>query len=432
MTAPDRYVPHRGDTRYRVTRYELDLDYRPSTNALVGRALLTVEPRVLLDTLDLDLVGLGVDDVRVAGRRPARYRHRGSRLTVTLGSPAPAGAPLLVQVRYSGSPAPQRGPWGEVGWEELTDGVLVAGQPDGAPTWFPCNDHPADKATYRTTVRTESGYSVVANGVLVSQQQGSSRTTWVYEQAEPMATYLATVQIGRYDEHVLARVPVPQLLLAPTRLRERALADTARSPEMLALFTRLFGPYPFAGYTVVVTDDDLEIPLEAQGVSVFGANHVDGAGGSERLVAHELAHQWFGNSLTAAAWQDVWLHEGFACYAEWLWSEASGGPVSDVLAATTWQRLKGMPQDLLLSDPGPQDMFDDRLYKRGALALHALRRDCGDAAFFALLRTWVQEHRHGAVSTPGFLAHVAAHAGTPAAARLRAWLAQRPLPALSG
>jgi aminopeptidase len=268
--------------------------------------------------------------------------------------------------------------------------------------------------------------------VLVSRAPGGSRTTWVFEQAEPMATYLATVQIGRYDEHVLSQGTVPQRLLAPPRLRERALADTARSPEMLALFARLFGPYPFAGYTVVVTDDDLEIPLEAQGVSVFGANHVDGAGGSERLVAHELAHQWFGNSLTAAAWQDVWLHEGFACYAEWLWSEASGGPVSDVLAATTWQLLKGMPQDLLLSDPGPHDMFDDRLYKRGALALHALRRDCGDVAFFALLRTWVQEHRHGAVSTPGFLAHVAAHAGDPAAGRLRAWLAQRPLPALSG
>ena len=102
---------------------------------------------------------------------------------------------------------------------------------------------------------------------------------------------------------------------------------------MMALFEELFGPYPFAAeYTVVVTDDDLEIPLEAQGLSVFGANHMDGRRGSERLVAHELAHQWFGNSLTVGRWRDIWLHEGFACYAEWLWSERSGGWTADRLA----------------------------------------------------------------------------------------------------
>lgn len=223
---------------------------------------------------------------------------------------------------------------------------------------------------------------------------------------------------------------MPQRLFAPAGLRARALTDTARSPEMLALFSELFGPYPFAGYTIVVTDDELEIPLEAQGISVLGANHVDGAGGSERLVAHELAHQWFGNSLTAARWQDLWLHEGFACYAEWLWSEGSGGPVSDVLAATAWKRLSELPQDLLLADPGPDLMFDDRLYKRGALALHALRRQVGDDAFFGLLRSWVAEHRHGSVTTDDLLDHVTAQAGAPAAELLRQWVHERALPRL--
>ena len=430
MTAPDPYVPHRGDDGLHVTHYDLDLDYRPATNALTGRAVLTIEPTRPLTSFALDLVGMTVDGVRVDGRRPAHYRHRGGRLAVMLPAAAEPGRALTVEVRYSGRPRPQRGPWGEVGWEELADGVLVAGQPDGAPTWFPCVDLPAEKATFRITVRTDSAYTVLANGSLVDRTRGGSTTTWEYDCPEPMAPYLATLQIGRYEEHVLAAAPVPQRLLAPVRLRERALADTACSPAMLELFTRLFGPYPFAGYTVVVTDDDLEIPLEAQGISVFGDNHVDGEGGSERLVAHELAHQWFGNSLTVGQWRDVWLHEGFACYAEWLWSEASGGPVSDVLAATHWQRLADQPQDLVLVDPGPERMFDDRVYKRGALALHALRREVGDDAFFDLVRSWVERHRHGTVTSDDLLELVATRVGAPAEAVLRNWIEREPLPTL--
>jgi aminopeptidase N len=172
---------------------------------------------------------------------------------------------------------------------------------------------------------------------------------------------------------------------------------------MAELFIELFGPYPLAnGYTVVVADDPLEIPLEAQGISIFGANHCDGTGDSERLIAHELAHQWFGNSVTARRWRDIWLHEGFACYAEWLWSENSGGPSADVLARRYHAQLAKEPQDLLLTDPGPRRMFDDRVYKRGALTLHALRRRLGDEKFFALLKDWTTRYRHATVVTDDF------------------------------
>jgi aminopeptidase len=335
----------------------------------------------------------------------------------------------VLDIAYGGSPTPVDGLCGDVGWEELSDGVIVAGQPDGAPSWFPCNDLPSEKATYRIAVTTESPYTVVANGRLVERRIGASRTCWVYDQPEPMATYLATVQIGRYDRLTYeAAVPVHTVL--PPRLRRAVAHDLERQPQMLAAFHDMFGPYPFSDYTVVVTDDDLEIPLEAQGLSVFGANHMDGRRGSERLVAHELAHQWFGNSLTVAHWRDIWLHEGFACYAEWLWSERADGRPAEAFAREAWEKLAALPQDLLLGDPGPGLMFDDRLYKRGALTLHALRRLTGDERFFGMLTSWATTHRHGSVSTDAFLAHAEQRTGLPVAHQLTAWLEARPLPAL--
>lgn len=185
-------------------------------------------------------------------------------------------------------------------------------------------------------------------------------------------------------------------------------------------------PRRLTGFTALVTADPLEIPLEAQGMSIFGANHVDGRGTHERLVADELAHQWFGNSLTVASWSDIWLHEGFACYAEWLWSECSGGPLAAAHAVRHWKRLRDLPQDLLLADPGALRMFDDRLYKRGALALHALRSVLGDKPFFRLLQSWVAANRHSSVSTGAFVAH----AGKDAADVLRDWLFETSLPEL--
>jgi aminopeptidase N len=359
----------------------------------------------------------------------ARFRQRGGKLHVSFDGSVPGGSVVVLDIVYVGSPLPLDGPWGEVGWEELSDGVIVAGQPDGAPSWFPCNDLLSQKASFRIAVTAESPYTVVANGLLVDRRVRASRTTWVYEQSEPMATYLATVQIGRYDRQTYEAV-VPLHTVVPQRLRRSVAHDFERQPQMLAAFQDMFGPYPFAAYTVVVTDDDLEIPVEAQGLSVFGANHVDGRRGSERLVAHELAHQWFGNSLTVARWSDIWLHEGFACYAEWLWSERADGRPAETFARDAWDRLAALPQDLLLAGPGPDLMFDDRLYKRGALTLHALRRSVGDETFFGLLKSWATSRRHGSVSTEAFLAHAQQATDALVVEMLRLWLTTLPLPSL--
>ena len=428
----DPYLPANGNFGYRVSRYELDLDYKVAINRLSGSATITAVTLAALRTFTLDLSdALTVTKVSVNGRRPAHFGHSGGKLHITLSSPLPAGAALSVVVRYGGSPQPIRSYWGDVGFEELTNGVLVAGQPNGAASWFPCDDHPSAKASYRIQISTDSTYRAIANGELVTRRVRAGQTTWTYEQSEPTSTYLVTLQIGMYDTHRLPKAPVPMQAALPERLRRNFEHDFGRQPQMMKLFVKLFGPYPLStGYTVVVTDDDLEIPLEAQGISIFGANHCDGQRSAERLIAHELAHQWFGNSVTARRWRDIWLHEGFACYAEWLWSEHSGGPSADELSRHYYQRLLDSPQDLLLADPGPRDMFDDRVYKRGALTLHVLRGKIGDDNFFALLRDWTTRHRHGTAVTDDFTGLATNYAQVSLRPLWEAWLYSTGVPPL--
>jgi aminopeptidase N len=426
----DEYLPKNGNPGYQVSRYELDLEYKVAINRLSGSATITAVTLTELQQLSLDLSdALSVSKVWVNDKRAPQFSCRAGKLRIRLASKVSTGTALSVVVHYHGSPRPIRSLWGDVGFEELTDGVLVAGQPNGAASWFPCNDHPSAKAAFRIKVSTESRYRVVANGKLVSRRARASQTVWTYEQPEPTSTYLVTLQIGGYDTARLASTPVAIRAALPERLRGDFDHDFARQPEMMQLFIDLFGPYPLAnGYTVVVTDDPLEIPLEAQGISIFGANHCDGTGSGERLIAHELAHTWFGNSVTARRWRDIWLHEGFACYAEWLWSEHSGGPDADDLARGHLEQLRDEPQDLLLADPGPRDMFDDRVYKRGALTLHALRERLGDEKFFALLKDWTTRHRHGTVVTDDFTGLAANYADESLRPLWDAWLYSTEVP----
>ena len=378
----DDYAPQSGDATFDVESYELRLGYRVRTNRLEGRAVINAVAAVRTHSIALDLIGLRATRVRVDGDRRTAFQQGPRKLRVTPGRTLEPGEPFSIEVLYAGAPRPRRSRWGAIGWEELEDGVLVASQPIGAPTWFPCNDRPDDRARYRIAVTTETAYTVAATGRPVDVTRGGATSTWRFETDVPMATHLAAVHIGRYRELAARRAdgrggPIARIL-HPTGLAAVARRTFRDVPRMIAVFEEAFGPYPQDDCTIVFTPDELEIPLEAQGMAVFGANHTDDA--SKRLIAHELAHQWFGNSVGVARWRDIWLNEGFACFAEWLWSERSGGPTIAEHADAHYARLRLLPQDLVLSDPGPDRMFDDRVYKRGALVLEALRRTVGDAA----------------------------------------------------
>ncbi|MFI5894068.1 M1 family metallopeptidase [Actinoplanes sp. NPDC051513] len=425
----DSYLPAHGNGGYRVLHYDLDLDYRVMTNRLAGKAVITARAVQSLSRFSLDLGRVRVQDVRVDGRS-ARFTHRLGKLRIKPERPIAYGATFKTEIRYAGSPAPISSRWGDIGWDELTDGALVASQPIGAPSWFPCNDRPADKATFLVTLTAPAPYTVVVTGDLVSRRRGAGTRTWVFERNEPTSPYLMSVQIGRYDLVDLSAGGVTQRAAVPPRLRTVFGHDFARHGEIMAALEGLFGPYPFREYVVVVADDDLDDPIEAQGMAVFGRNHLDGRRTHERLVAHELAHQWFGNSLTVTDWRHIWLNEGFATYAEWLWSAVSGGPSADAHAAQWHARLALQPASIVIANPGVERMFDPRVYKRGALTLHALRTKIGDPAFFAMLRSWVAEHQHGTVTTDEFREHARRFTPGPVDDLLTEWLDRPELPAL--
>ncbi|MDF1705900.1 MAG: M1 family metallopeptidase [Aeromicrobium sp.] len=427
----DVYVPRHGDSTFSVRHYDLELTVVLVTNALSGVATLSCTALEDLDDLTLDLYRLRVTKLRLDGASPAKFSQRGARLTVRPRRTIAAGTEFTVEITYHGSPRPMPGPDGEAGWEELADGLIVASQPHGAPSWFPCNDRPDDKATYAFGITVPQGYTAIANGRGTGSKRRGSTVRYEFAESSPMASYLATIQVGRYVPLTSDVAGVDLTTWCPPG-RKAAVAEAfADQPAMVEAFSRLFGAYPFATYAAVVTDDELEIPLEAQSLSIFGSNLVDRDWSAQRLIAHELAHQWFGNSLTLRHWRDIWLHEGFACYAEWLWSEESGGRTAAAHAQEQWDRLSELPQDLVLSDPGPDDMFDDRLYKRGALTLHAVRLRVGDEAFFALLRAWTERYRHSGVTTDDFVSLAQELTEVDGAELFGAWLDETALPPLT-
>lgn len=425
----DPYLPGHGDASYSVRHYDLDLSYKVETNRLDGTATLACQVHEDLDSLHLDLHGLQVAATKVDGKQ-VKHTHRGGDLV--LKKQFPAGREVRVEVRYGGKPRPVRARvHGATGWEELTDGVIVAAQPHGAPSWFPCNDRPDDKATYEISLAANPAYHVAVSGELQGKRRKGNATTWTYRQDVPMPTYLATVQIGRYTEVKHRGSAVPVRSLVPSGVGAKDLAHGfAQQPQMLELFARMFGPYAFPSYTAVITDDELEIPLESQALSTFGRNHLAGDWEAERLIAHELSHQWFGNTATLKRWQDIWLHEGFACYCEWLWAEETGRSTVEEEARRHHASLAELPEDLLVADPGPELMFDDRLYKRGALTVHALRRRVGDEVFFPMIQAWLAQHTGGSVTTEMFEAHVARESGEDLTDLFEAWIHTEELPDL--
>jgi aminopeptidase N len=433
----DPYFPDLGNGGYDVDHYDLVITVPdPHQNQITGRTTITAKATQSLSLFDLDLSGLTVSSVTVDGAAATETRD-GRELVITPAHPIDDGDSFTTVVDYAGGPEPRSTasiPIA-VGWIATGDGSFVVSEPEGASTWYPVNDHPSDKATYTFHVHVPDGTTAVANGDLVSRTpDADGSVTWTYDAEQPMASYLAEVAIGDYQ---VTNGAGPDGVAIRNVFDSAVAADVApafaRQSDMISFFVSQFGPFPFDIYGALVVNERTGYALETQTLSTFGGDVVSGSD-PDVVVAHELAHQWFGDSVSLATWKDVWLNEGFATYAEWLWTEhTDGAPVAQSAQATLAnlrQSTDSMPPP---GDPGVGGMFGPSVYLRGALTLQALRLTVGDEAFFDILRSFASKFAGANATTADFIAVATQVSGRSDLQPLfDAWLYQAPLPDLPG
>ena len=425
----DSFYPFLGNGGYDVLHYDIDLDVDPTTNTISALTAITARATGELAAFNLDLSGLEIRSVTVDGA-DAGFSRSGHELTVEPDDPIEAGSEFEAEVAYSGSPEAIDDPgvsFFKVGWQQQDGVIYTASEPSGAMTWFPSNNHPTDKATFEIQVTVPEGLVAAANGLLASETTENGRTTFVWRMDDPMTTYLAAVYIGGFE-----RMDHGPLYEGGPLLRDYVPSDSppavanalSVTADVLAFLEELLGPYPFDAYGTIVMPFPLGFALENQTLSLHGNDTL-----APFIIAHEVAHQWLGNSVAPDDWSDIWLNEGFATYLHLMFqAEHAGTSLNDDMTALHAQLVgagAGPPKGIEV-----EDLFGLSVYYRGAATLHALRLHSGDEAFFEILRAHYDRSVGGTTSTAEFLALVDEMAGPAAMDLVESWLFDDAVPEL--
>jgi aminopeptidase N len=415
----DPYFPDDGNGGIDVRSYAVHDTYL-FTGRLSGQTLITLRTTQRLSSFDLDFL-LPVSSVRLSSGPSTYSRPDGHELRIQPDRPIEAGTTVRVTVTYAGRPS-RFGYAGERNWVATAHEVEALNEPHSAPWWFPSNDHPLDKARMDLRVTVPRGRQVISNGRLLGVRRAGDRTTYHWGDGGPMATYLAFFVAGRFEVRTGVSHHLPYEVAVSRGLgdaaRRSAMHGLLTTPAIVAWLQRELGSYPFARTGGVVTALDPGFSLEDQTRPVYPKAVF------RLLMVHELAHQWFGDSVSVHHWTDVWLNEGFATYMEHRWTESHGGVstgrwLHDAYAATP---ATSSFWDLVVADPGADHLFDWPVYQRGAMTLAALRQRIGASTFAHVLRRWAAEHRHGHGTTAAFEALGGQLSGVDLSVFFQTWL----------
>ncbi|MGP3977898.1 M1 family metallopeptidase [Streptomyces sp. 8N114] len=436
----DHLFPHLGNPGYDVRAYDISFDYsgdngKPLTARTVIDARVTAGP---MDRFNLDFAGGDVRSVEVNGQ-PAGHARAGEDLVVTPRTQLRRGSWLHIEVRHTSDPTIKNG-----GWVRTKDGLAMANQADAAHRVFPGNDHPADKAMFTFRVRAPRGLTAVAGGLPAGRSRAGKDTVWTYRMGHPMATELAQVSIGR-STVVRSTGPhgLPLRHVVPVKQREAlepALNETSRQ---IAWMERHAGEYPFENYGLLAAEAATGFELETQTLSLFESELLSSRKYPdwyrESLMVHELAHQWFGDSVSPRRWTDLWLNEGHASWYEWAYGAERGGFSVDARARASyeqsdaWRKRYGPPAALLPTRKGGKiELFSPIVYNGSAVVLYALRERIGKEAFARLQRAWPRKYRDSSASTADFIALASEISGKDQSAFLKKWLYGRTTPPMPG
>ncbi|MFE7748449.1 M1 family metallopeptidase [Streptomyces sp. NPDC057428] len=437
----DRLFPHLGNPGYDVLSYDISLTYKGS-NTKPLEAVTTIDARTTapLERINLDFARGTVRSVEVNGLN-SDFATAQEDLVVRPPLRLPSGAPVRITVRHTSDPSGEKA---DGGWVPTSDGLAMANQADAAHRVFPSNDHPADKAYFTFRVTAPNGLTVVAGGLPAGKRHQAGATTWTYRTRHPMATELAQVSIGR--SAVLRRTGpngLPVRDVVPEADRAKLEPWLKKTPGQLAWMEKQVGPYPFETYGLLVADTDTGFELETQTLSLFERSLFAGTGYPEwyvdSVMVHELAHQWFGNSVSPRSWSDLWLNEGHATWYEARYAEEHAGKplerrMKEAYARSdAWRAASGPPARPDVPTPGHKiSLFRPVVYDGSALILYALREEIGTAAFGRLERTWVREHRDGSATTRQFTDLASRIAGRDLTAFFGGWLYGKKTPPMPG
>ncbi|MFJ1763126.1 M1 family metallopeptidase [Amycolatopsis sp. NPDC088138] len=429
--AGDPYFPDMGNGGYDVGHYDIRLAYSPGTQAISATTTIFAAATQDLSRFDLDFQGpLTISKLSVNGLKAGFTRSGAQELVITPPYGLRKGSAFVVSVTYAGVPQKIDDPaLGVSGWVATKDGAVALNQPIGAATYYPVNDTTDDKATYTQTITVPTGLTVLANGEPGPTTTRDHQTTFRWTMNRPMSSELSMLAIGDYDvTRGVTAGGLPNITAIGKSIDTKpgqGKVFNQTTAQVIQWESSMYGQYPFDSTGGILADVGVDYALETQSRPVYDQSTSDVDGD---LLAHELGHQWFGDSLTPVHWSDIWLNEGFATYSEWLYQEKFNHvPVQQTFAKAYADEKDWSGQ---VADPGRDHIFDDLVYNRGAMALQALRMKIGDRAFFKVLTQWPTAHRYGNVSTRQFIQFVERVTDRNLNSFFRTWLYQPGKPAL--